>query len=113
MGLFRAPVAEPLPCDIRPDPDRPLVYVSLGTLQGTGTACWRGSRGPVAGPGRRCLSRLAASRPRARATSPRIGSAALSPQRAILERAQVCVTHAGMNTVMECLEQGVPMLALP
>ena len=24
----------PLPCDIRPDPDRPLVYVSLGTLQG-------------------------------------------------------------------------------
>ena len=32
----------------------------------------------VAGPGRRCLSRLAASQPRARAISPRIGSAALS-----------------------------------
>ena len=35
------------------------------------------------------------------------------PQAETLRRAAVCVTHAGMNTVMDSLAAGVPMLAIP
>ena len=36
-----------------------------------------------------------------------------APQIELLKRAALCITHAGMNTVLECLAQGVPMVALP
>jgi zeaxanthin glucosyltransferase len=35
------------------------------------------------------------------------------PQLEILKRASVCITHAGLNTVLESLSQGVPQLAIP
>jgi UDP:flavonoid glycosyltransferase YjiC (YdhE family) len=31
----------------------------------------------------------------------------------LLKRATVCITHAGLNTVLESLAQGVPQLAIP
>lgn len=114
MGSFRQPSLEAFPDDIRPDPARPLVYASLGTLQGHR---------------RRLLARVARAARRAGAQVLVSHGGALSPaqaaripadwvrdfvpQRAVLGRASLCVTHAGMNTVIECLEQGVPMLALP
>jgi MGT family glycosyltransferase len=36
-----------------------------------------------------------------------------APQLELLKRASVCITHAGLNTVLECLAQGVPQLAIP
>jgi zeaxanthin glucosyltransferase len=36
-----------------------------------------------------------------------------APQRAVLARADVVITHAGLNTVLDALEAGTPMLALP
>ena len=36
-----------------------------------------------------------------------------APQLALLERASVAITHAGMNTALECLTYGVPMVAIP
>jgi len=36
-----------------------------------------------------------------------------SPQLELLKRASVCVTHAGLNTVLESLAQGVPQVAIP
>ncbi len=36
-----------------------------------------------------------------------------APQLEILKRASVCVTHAGLNTVLEALAQGVPQVAIP
>jgi zeaxanthin glucosyltransferase len=30
-----------------------------------------------------------------------------------LKRASVCITHAGLNTVLESLAEGVPQLAIP
>jgi zeaxanthin glucosyltransferase len=36
-----------------------------------------------------------------------------APQLALLERAAVAITHAGMNTALECLTYGVPMVAIP
>ena len=31
----------------------------------------------------------------------------------LLESSTLCVTHAGLNTALECLTQGVPMVAIP
>jgi len=36
-----------------------------------------------------------------------------APQLQLLKRAALCVTHAGMNTTLETLTQGVPMVAIP
>jgi MGT family glycosyltransferase len=36
-----------------------------------------------------------------------------APQLRLLERAAVAVTHAGLNTALECLSAGVPMVCLP
>jgi zeaxanthin glucosyltransferase len=31
----------------------------------------------------------------------------------LLKRASLCITHAGLNTTLESLAQGVPMVAIP
>jgi zeaxanthin glucosyltransferase len=36
-----------------------------------------------------------------------------APQLELLKRAQLCITHAGLNTTLEALMCGVPMLAIP
>ena len=36
-----------------------------------------------------------------------------APQLELLKRASVCITHAGLNTVLESLTQGVPLVAIP
>jgi zeaxanthin glucosyltransferase len=35
------------------------------------------------------------------------------PQIELLKRASLCITHAGLNTALESLAQGVPLLAIP
>jgi MGT family glycosyltransferase len=36
-----------------------------------------------------------------------------APQLDILQKSTLMITHAGMNTTMECLMNGVPMVAIP
>jgi len=36
-----------------------------------------------------------------------------APQIEVLKRSALCITHAGLNTVLESLSNGVPMLAIP
>ncbi len=36
-----------------------------------------------------------------------------APQIELLKRAALCITHAGLNTTLEPLTQGVPMVAIP
>jgi MGT family glycosyltransferase len=36
-----------------------------------------------------------------------------APQLELLKRATACITHAGLNTVLESLAQGVPQIAIP
>jgi zeaxanthin glucosyltransferase len=36
-----------------------------------------------------------------------------APQIELLKRSSLCITHAGLNTVLESLSSGVPMVALP
>jgi zeaxanthin glucosyltransferase len=35
------------------------------------------------------------------------------PQIEVLKRAALCITHAGVNTTLESLSEGVPMVAIP
>src|SRR6266404_5142776 len=37
----------------------------------------------------------------------------VAPQIELLKRAALCLTHAGLNTALEALAQGVPMVAIP
>jgi MGT family glycosyltransferase len=37
----------------------------------------------------------------------------VAPQLELLKRAALCITHAGLNTALEALAQGVPMVAIP
>jgi MGT family glycosyltransferase len=36
-----------------------------------------------------------------------------APQLEVLKRASLCITHAGLNTALESLSAGVPMVAIP
>ena len=36
-----------------------------------------------------------------------------APQLELMKKASVCITHAGFNTVLEALTQGVPQVAIP
>jgi MGT family glycosyltransferase len=36
-----------------------------------------------------------------------------APQVELLKRSTLCITHAGLNTALESLAQGVPMVAIP
>ena len=36
-----------------------------------------------------------------------------APQLELLQRATLCVTHAGLNTALEALAQGIPLVAIP
>ena len=36
-----------------------------------------------------------------------------APQLELLKHASICITHAGLNTVLEALAQGVPQVAIP
>ena len=94
---------------------RPLVFCSLGSLQGGRAETFRRiaraaadldldlliAHGGLLDEG---FSRTLAGKPLVRA---------FVPQRAVLARSAMAVTHCGFNTVMDSLSCGTPMVALP
>jgi MGT family glycosyltransferase len=92
---------------------RPLVYVSLGTLKSNYDllrAVCEGMQGTEV----QLVVSLGGEQPPESLQLPGdplvVGFA---PQLKVLERADAMVTHAGMNSSLECLTYGVPMVALP
>lgn len=98
-----------------PGGDRPLIFASLGTLAGRRkrllhAICEAATDLPVT----LALAHAGALTDAEAAALPgRPHVRALWPQQAMLARASVCVTHGGLNTVLDCAAAGVPMLALP
>jgi zeaxanthin glucosyltransferase len=94
--------------------DKPLIYASMGTLQNQlndvflaiATACVDLDVQLVISLGGASLDGLPVL-----PGNPIVVSYA--PQLALLELASVAITHAGMNTALECLTYGVPMVAIP
>jgi zeaxanthin glucosyltransferase len=96
------------------DEKRPFVYASLGTLQGHRATIFR----KIAKACRDLGAQLLVTHCGQLSGKPAAALGAtwvtdFAPQRAVLARADACVTHAGLNTVMDALEFGVPLLAIP
>jgi zeaxanthin glucosyltransferase len=97
--------------------DRPFVFASLGTLQGDRFGLFE----RIAAACRELDLQLLIAHcgrldTRQEQRLLKAGAAWVTdfaPQRAVLARADALITHAGLNTVLDALEAGVPSLALP
>jgi zeaxanthin glucosyltransferase len=94
---------------------RPLVYASLGTLQNGSEAIFRTIAEACAGLDAQLVISLGGGLDPARLGTlpgdPIVVSYA--PQLEIVKRAALVITHAGLNTVLESLAEGVPLVAIP
>jgi MGT family glycosyltransferase len=94
---------------------RPIVYASLGTLQNSreplfrcfAEACQGLEVQLVLSHGGGLSAEQAAGLP----GTPVVVSYA--PQLELLEKSALTITHAGLNTVLDSLSQGVPVVAVP
>lgn len=93
----------------------PLIYASMGTLQNGSEGIFRTIVEGAAAPGRQLV--LSIGRNLEPAQIGPVPSSTIvvahAPQIDLLKRAALCITHAGLNTTLESLAQGVPMVALP
>lgn len=112
-GPFRR--GSPPPFELPPGDGRPLVYCTLGTLQGSRVRLFR----KVALACRALDLRLLITQgglQSLNAAGDLPGSPLVYdwvPQEAVLAKADFVVSHAGINTVLEPLAAGVPMLVMP
>lgn len=111
-GAWRA--ADDAALDMRRD-DRPLVFCSLGTLQGSRRALFRTMAAACAAVGARAVighgGGLSAAEEAALPGDPLVR--AFWPQTAVLRHCAAAVLHGGFNTVLDALAAGVPIVALP
>lgn len=102
------------PLDL-PEDGRPLVYCSLGSLQGGRAALFAAMTRACADLGARAIvahgGQLSPAAARALPGDPLV--AAFWPQPAVLPRCAAAIVHGGFNTVLDALAAGVPMVALP
>ena len=94
---------------------RPLIYASMGTLQNGSEGIFRTMAEACAGLDVQLVISLGGGIDPARlgklAGNPLVVS--FAPQLEILKRAALVITHAGLNTVLESLCEGVPLVAVP
>jgi UDP:flavonoid glycosyltransferase YjiC (YdhE family) len=94
---------------------RSLIYASLGTFQNGSEAIFRTIADACAGLDAQLLISLGGRLDQAKlgnlAGAPLVVS--FAPQLEILKQAAVVITHAGINTVLESLSEGVPLVAVP
>lgn len=92
---------------------KPIIYASLGTLQDSNSGYFR----LIAEACVDLDAQLVIATGSAQRTVENLPGAPLvvsyAPQLQILSRASLTITHAGLNTVMQSLSFGVPMVALP
>jgi zeaxanthin glucosyltransferase len=95
---------------------RPLIYASCGTLQNRLEHVFRAiieACAPLDAQVVIALGKDALS-PESFGTVPaNIKLVPYAPQAELLRRASLCILHAGLNTTLDCLENGVPMVAIP
>jgi MGT family glycosyltransferase len=92
---------------------RPLVYASLGTLQYSKEAVFRCFAEACAVLPEVQLVMAGMDQSAARSLPGNPVAVAYAPQAALLERASLALTHAGLNTVLDALRFGVPIVAVP
>src|ERR1019366_1074403 len=94
---------------------RPLIYASLGTLQNGSEGIFRTIADACAGLDLQLLISLGGGIDPARlgklAGDPLV--VRFAPQLEILKRTALVISHGGVNTVLEALSEGVPLVAVP
>ena len=115
VGPLRRPAGQPaaFPWD-RLD-GRPLVYASLGTLQNRRRELFRCFAEACAGMNVQLVVAHGGglSDADAAALPGRPIAVQYAPQMAVLAHARLTITHAGLNTVLDSLASGVPMVTIP
>jgi MGT family glycosyltransferase len=94
----------------------PIVYASMGTVQNGNADVFRTIATAVAKhkAAQLVLSLGNVLRPEEIGPVPKNAIVVNhAPQLELLKKASVCITHAGFNTVLEALTQGVPQVAIP
>jgi zeaxanthin glucosyltransferase len=116
VGPLRLPGGyQPVPFPWERLDGRPLIYASLGTLQNRIAGMFRVIAEACAGlEAQLVITTGHGVAPEALGELP--GSPVVvpyAPQLDLLRRSTVAVTHAGLNTVLDALATGVPMVAVP
>ncbi|MFY1669955.1 glycosyltransferase [Plantactinospora sp. WMMB334] len=96
----------------RIDPDRPLVYVSFGTIFYRRPELLRTVIMGAAATGAQVIAAVG-DLAEELALPDEVLTAPYLPQREVLERADVFVTHGGYNSVAESIRAATPMLVIP
>lgn len=94
----------------------PLIYASMGTLMnGLETVFSTISEAVRSRPGLQLVLSIGPNLHPSRIQSVPANAIVVqqAPQLELLKRSVLCITHAGLNTTLESLAQGVPMVALP
>jgi zeaxanthin glucosyltransferase len=108
-------VRPPVPFPFEKLDGRPLIYASMGTLQNQIQRVFREIAQACEGLHAQLVISLGGGAEPEQVTplpgNPLVVSYA--PQLELLSRAMLTVTHAGLNTVLESLSYGVPMVAIP
>jgi MGT family glycosyltransferase len=94
----------------------PLIYASMGTLVNGLTDVFRIILEAAAAiPGRRLVLSIGSNIQMDDIGPIPANAIVLSkaPQIELLKRSELCITHAGINTTLESLALGVPMVAIP
>ncbi|MBE7158844.1 MAG: glycosyl transferase [Rhodospirillales bacterium] len=96
--------------------DRPLIYASMGTLVNGSEGVFRSILDAVSKLPQVQLVLSIGSNIDPAKLEPLPANAMVvptAPQVDLLKRAALCITHAGLNTVLEAISLGVPLVAVP
>ncbi len=111
-GPWRSPADDPIDLPID---DRPLIFCSLGTLQGSRRALFEKMARACAAIGARAVIGHGGGLTMADVTAlpgdPLVR--AIWPQQAVLRHCAAAILHGGFNTVLDALAASVPIVALP
>jgi zeaxanthin glucosyltransferase len=115
-GPYSLPISrEPASFPFEKLTGQPLIYASMGTLQNRLSGVFENIAQACVGVDAQLVIALGGgSNPESLTNLP--GSPLVvgyAPQLELLQRATLTITHAGMNTALESLSNGVPMVAIP